>query len=40
MHLVKLLERRFPRHKGRMTPLLLLISFSLLLLGFGLMFLQ
>ena len=40
MHLVKLLERRFPKHKGNITPLLLFLSFSLLLLGIGLMFLQ
>jgi len=39
MHLVKLLERRFPKHKGNITAILLVLSFSLLLLGLGLMFL-
>lgn len=40
MHLVKLLERRFPTQKGRITSRLLFLSFSFLLLGLGLMFLQ
>jgi hypothetical protein len=40
MHLVKLLERRFPKQKGSSTSRLLLLSFSFLLLGLGLMFLQ
>ena len=40
MHIVKLLERRFPKHKQDITPLLLFVSFSLLLLGVGLIFLQ
>ena len=38
MHIVKLLERRFPKHKESITPLLLFVSFSLLLVG--LIFLQ
>lgn len=37
MHIVKLLERRFPKHKARILPVLLLLSLSLLLLGAGLM---
>jgi hypothetical protein len=40
MHIVKLLERRFPKQKGSITAVLLLLSFSLLLVGLGLMFLQ
>ncbi len=40
MHIVKLLERRFPKHKGSITAVLLALSISLLLLGLGLMFLQ
>jgi hypothetical protein len=40
MHIVKLLERRFPKHKGSITSTLLFLSLSLLLLGVGLMFLQ
>ncbi len=40
MHIVKLLERRFPKHKGRISGLLVLLSMSLLLLGLGLLFLQ
>ena len=39
MHIVKLLERRFPRHKGSITVVLMVLSLSLLLLGMGLMFL-
>jgi hypothetical protein len=40
MHLVKLLERRFPKHKGRITPILVFLSLSLLGLGLGLLLLQ
>ena len=40
MHIVKLLERRFPKHKGNITAILMFLSLSLLLLGVGLMFLQ
>jgi len=40
MHIVKLLERRFPKHKGSITAVLMFLSLSLLLLGVGLMFLQ
>jgi hypothetical protein len=40
MHIVKLLERRFPKQKGRITRLLVLLSMSLLLLGVGLLLLQ
>jgi hypothetical protein len=39
MHIVKLLERRFPKHKGSITAALFVASLSLLLLGIGLMFL-
>lgn len=40
MHIVKLIERRFPKQKGRITGLLVLLSMSLLLVGMGLLFLQ
>jgi hypothetical protein len=40
MQLIKLLERRFPQHKGSITAALFGLSLSLLLLGIGLMFLQ
>jgi hypothetical protein len=40
MHILKLLERRFPKHKASITAVMLLLSLSLLLLGIGLMFLQ
>jgi len=40
MHIVKLLERRFPKQKGGVLPVLLFLSVSLLLLGVGLMFIQ
>lgn len=40
MHIVKLLERRFPNHKTGVRAVLLMLSASLLLLGLGLMFIQ
>jgi len=40
MHIVKLLERRFPAQKRSITAILMLLSLSLLLLGIGLLFLQ
>lgn len=40
MHLVKLLERRFPKQKGNIVGLLMFLSLSLLLVGVGLMLLQ
>lgn len=40
MHIVKLLERRFPKHKGNITVALVLLSLSLVLVGLGFMFLQ
>ena len=40
MHIVKLLERRFPKHKGSIAAALVVLSLSLLLLGIGLMFLR
>jgi hypothetical protein len=38
MHIVRSLERRFPKHKGSITAILLTLSFGLLLLGIGLIF--
>lgn len=40
MHIVKLLEHRFPKQKGNVTTILVILSVSLLLLGVGLLFLQ
>jgi hypothetical protein len=40
MQMVKLLERRFPKHKGRSTAILVFLSISLLGLGLGLMLIQ
>ncbi|HSK88043.1 MAG TPA: hypothetical protein VK880_06800 [Anaerolineales bacterium] len=40
MHIVKLIERRFPERKGKIVPVMAFISISLLLLGLGLMLLQ
>jgi len=40
MHLVKLLERRFPKYKGSITVVLLTLSISLLVFGLGLMFIR
>ena len=40
MHLVKLIERRFPNRKASVTATLLLLSTSLLLLGVGLMLIR
>jgi hypothetical protein len=37
MHLVKLIERRFPKHKANISAVMVLLSISLLLLGIGLM---
>ncbi len=37
MHLVKLIERRFPERKGKIVPVMVIISVSLLVLGLGLM---
>jgi hypothetical protein len=37
MHLIKLIERRFPNRKASVTGVLVLVSTSLLLLGIGLM---
>jgi hypothetical protein len=37
MHIVKLIERRFPERKAKVVPLLVVLSISLLLLGLGLM---
>jgi hypothetical protein len=40
MHILKLIEHRFPRQKTRITAVLIALSFSLLLLGLGLLLLQ
>ncbi len=40
MHIVKLIERRFPERKGKIVPVMVFLSISLLLLGIGLMFIQ
>jgi len=40
MHIVKLIKRRFPNHKARITTTLAVLSASLLLLGIGLMFVR
>lgn len=40
MHIVKLIERRFPKHKAIITAVIVFLSVSLLLLGLGLMFMQ
>lgn len=40
MHIVKLLERRFPKQKGSITSLLTILALSALVLGLVLMFLR
>jgi hypothetical protein len=40
MHIMKLIERRFPKHKASIIALLVFLSVSLLLLGLGLMLIQ
>jgi hypothetical protein len=40
MQLVKFLQRRFPKQKGSIRIVVMLLSCGLLLLGVGLMFLQ
>ncbi len=40
MHIVKLLERRFPKQKGNIRTGLVVLSISLLLLGLGVIFLR
>ena len=40
MHIVKLLGRHFPKHRGSIMAGLLLLVLSVLLLGLGLMFVQ
>ena len=40
MHIIKLIERRFPHHKTGIITILALLSISLILLGLGLMFIQ
>jgi hypothetical protein len=40
MHIVKLIGRRFPKHKESVIAVLMLISLSFLLLGLGLMFIK
>lgn len=40
MHIVRLIERRFPERKAKIVPVMAFVSISLLLLGLGLMFLR
>lgn len=40
MHIVKLIERRFPNQRAAIILLLVFLSASLLLLGIGLMIVQ
>ena len=40
MHIVKLIERRFPKHKAAITAVLVFLSVILLLLGLGLMLME
>jgi len=40
MHIVKLIERRFPERKSKIIPIMIFLSGSLLLLGLGLMFIK
>lgn len=40
MHILRLVEHRFPHHKASITAVLILLSASLLLFGIGLMFIQ
>jgi hypothetical protein len=40
MHIVKLIERRFPKHKASITAVMVVLSISLLLLGLGLIFIK
>jgi len=40
MHILKLIERRFPTRKATVPTVLALLSASLLLLGVGLMFIR
>lgn len=40
MHIVKLIERRFPKYGRNIVATLMFLSVSLLLLGLGLMFIQ
>lgn len=40
MHIAKLLERHFPKHRKAITTVLALLSMGLLLLGIGLLFNQ
>jgi len=40
MHIVKLIERRFPNQKRSIIAILVLLSASILLFGLGLMFIR
>ena len=40
MHIVKLIERHFPKQKSSIIATLTLLSVSLLILGLGLMLIQ
>jgi hypothetical protein len=40
MHLIKLIERRFPNHKAGITVRLVVLSLSFLVLGLVLLFIR
>ena len=40
VHIVKLIERRFPKHKTSITAVMVFLSISLLLLGLGLILIK
>lgn len=40
LHIVKLLERRYPKHSSQVAPTLAVLSGSALLLGLGLLLLR
>jgi hypothetical protein len=40
MHIIRLIERRFPKRRASIVLTLILLSLSLLLLGLGLLFVQ
>ena len=40
MHIVRLIERRFPNHKAGITAVLVVLSLIFLGLGLGLMFIR
>ena len=40
MHIMKLIERRFPEQKARVVPLMVFLYIGILLLEIGLIFIQ